>query len=232
MRDARGRPRAPGRAPGDRRRERREPLLRHSGYDASVDYVVETLEAAGYDPEVQTFDYLAFEVIGPSALQQTAPNPVTYVLGVDFGPITQSDPGDVTAAVTAVDLQLGLGNTSTSGCEARTSRASRSGTSRCSSGARCTFEIKAENAAAAGAVGIVIFNQGNTTATDRNNIPAVDAHGEQHERHPGARHDLRAGRDAVADAGPAMRVFANTLRQMLPTANVLAERTARTTTTS
>ena len=48
-----------------------------SGYDASVDYVVETLEAAGYDPEVQTFNYLAFEVVGPSALQQTAPNAVT-----------------------------------------------------------------------------------------------------------------------------------------------------------
>ena len=89
-----------------------------SGYDASVDYVVETLEAAGYDPEVQEFDYLAFEVVGPSALQQTAPNAVTYVEGVDFGAITQTDPGDVTAAVTAVDLQLGLGNTSTSGCEA------------------------------------------------------------------------------------------------------------------
>ena len=30
------------------------------GHDASVDYVVERLEAAGYDPEVQPFDYLAF----------------------------------------------------------------------------------------------------------------------------------------------------------------------------
>ena len=89
-----------------------------AGYDASVDYVVETLEAAGYDPEVQAFDYLAYEVVGPSALQQIAPTPITYVEGVDFGAITQTDPGDVTAAVTAVDLQLGLGNTSTSGCEA------------------------------------------------------------------------------------------------------------------
>ena len=73
--------------------------------------MVETLEAAGYDPEVQEFDYLAFEVVGPSALQQTAPNAITYVEGVDFGAITQTDPGDVTAAVTPVDLQLGLGNT-------------------------------------------------------------------------------------------------------------------------
>ena len=79
--------------------------------------MVETLEAAGYEPDVQPFDYQAYEVVGASALQQTAPNAVTYVEGVDFGAVTQTDSGDVTADVTAVDLQLGLGNTSTSGCE-------------------------------------------------------------------------------------------------------------------
>ena len=36
------------------------------GYDASVDYVVDTLEDAGYEPEVQEFDYLAFETVGAS----------------------------------------------------------------------------------------------------------------------------------------------------------------------
>src|SRR5512145_375802 len=35
-----------------------------AGYDASVDYVVEQLEAAGYDPVVQAFNYLAYEVVG------------------------------------------------------------------------------------------------------------------------------------------------------------------------
>jgi Zn-dependent M28 family amino/carboxypeptidase len=132
------------------------------GYDASVDYVVETLEAAGYEPEVQEFDYLAFEVVGDSALQQITPNPTTYQLGVDFGPITQTDPGDVTAAVTAVDLQLGLGNTSTSGCEAADFAGFPAGNIALLQRGTCTFELKAENAAAAGAVGIVIFNQGNT----------------------------------------------------------------------
>ena len=43
------------------------------GYDRSVDYVVSRLEAAGYEPVVQPFDYTAFVVVGPSALQQTAP---------------------------------------------------------------------------------------------------------------------------------------------------------------
>ena len=46
-------------------------------------------------------------------LAQTAPGSTTYVQGTDFGATPQSEPGDVTAAVTPVDLQLGLGNTST-----------------------------------------------------------------------------------------------------------------------
>jgi hypothetical protein len=90
----------------------------NAGYDASVDYVVDQLTRAGYEPTTQEFDYLAYEVVGPSVLQQVAPTPTTYALGTEFNVITQSDRGDVTANVTAVDLQLGLGNTSTSGCEA------------------------------------------------------------------------------------------------------------------
>ena len=141
------------------------------GYDRSVDYVVDKLEAAGYDVTVQPFDYLAYEELGPSILQQTAPGSITYVENVEFGVITQSDSGNVTASVTAVDLQLGLGNTSTSGCEAADFAGFPAGNIALLQRGTCTFEIKAENAAAAGAIGIVIFNQGNTTAPDRNNIP-------------------------------------------------------------
>ncbi|MGH2981165.1 MAG: PA domain-containing protein, partial [Solirubrobacterales bacterium] len=132
------------------------------GHDASVDYVVDTLEAAGWNVDLQPFDYLAFTEIGASALQQTAPGQVNYVQDVDFGVIDQSDPGDVTAAVTAVDLDLGLGNTSTSGCEESDFTGFPTGNIALLQRGFCTFELKAENAAAAGAVGIVIFNQGNT----------------------------------------------------------------------
>ena len=195
------------------------------GYDASVDYVVERLEAAGYDPEVQEFDYLAFEVVGPSVLQQTAPNAITYVAGVDFGVITQSDPGDVTAAVTPVDLQLGLGNTSTSGCEASDFAGFPAGNIALLQRGTCTFEIKAENAAAAGAVGIVIFNQGNTTATDRNNIPAVTLTANNTSGIPVIGTTYALGVTLSQTPGLRMRVFANTLRQTLPTFNVIAEKT-------
>jgi hypothetical protein len=44
-----------------------------SGFNASVDYVVETLEAAGYDPEVQPFDYLAYEPVAPRRSSRSHP---------------------------------------------------------------------------------------------------------------------------------------------------------------
>jgi Zn-dependent M28 family amino/carboxypeptidase len=194
------------------------------GYDASVDYVVEKLEAAGYDPVVQEFDYLAYEVVGPSALQQVAPGSVTYVEGVDFGPITQTDPGDVTAAVTPVDLQLGLGNTSTSGCEASDFAGFPVGHIALLQRGTCTFELKAENAAAAGAVGIVIFNQGNTADPSRQGIPAVTLTANNTSGIPVLGTTYTLGATLAGTAGLRMRVFANTLRQILPTANVLAEK--------
>ncbi|HEY8094007.1 MAG TPA: PA domain-containing protein, partial [Acidimicrobiales bacterium] len=142
------------------------------GHDKSVEYVVSRLKAAGYKPTVQKFDYFAFVELGPSVLQQTAPGNVTYVQDVDFGVIDQSDPGDVTAAVTAVDLQLGLGNTATSGCDAADFAGFPAGNIALLQRGFCTFELKAENAAAAGATGIVIFNQGNLASPDRQGIPA------------------------------------------------------------
>ncbi|HSC29679.1 MAG TPA: M20/M25/M40 family metallo-hydrolase [Vicinamibacterales bacterium] len=196
-----------------------------SGHNASVDYVVETLENAGYDPEVQEFEYLAFSVAGPSALQQIAPNARTYVEGVDFGAITQTDPGDVTAAVTAVDLQLGLGNTSTSGCEAGDFAGFPTGNIALLQRGTCTFELKAENAAAAGAVGIVIFNQGNTAAVDRNNIPGVTLTANNTSGIPVLGTTYALGAELANTAGLRMRVFANTLREILPTFNVIAEKT-------
>jgi len=193
------------------------------GHDESVEYVVERLEAAGYDPDVQSFDYLAFAVVGPSVLQQTAPGSVTYVEGTDFGVIDQSDPGDVTAAVTAVDLQLGLGNASTSGCEAADFAGFPAGNIALLQRGTCTFELKAENAAAAGAVGIVIFNQGNTVDPARQGIPAVTLTAGNESGIPVLGTTYTLGADLSLIAGLEMRVFANTLRDTKTTYNVLAE---------
>jgi Zn-dependent M28 family amino/carboxypeptidase len=193
------------------------------GHDRSVDYVVDRLEAAGYDPVVQSFVYFAFTVVGPSALRQTAPGSVTYVEGVDFGVIDQSDRGDVTAAVTPVDLQLGLGNTSTSGCEATDFAGFPAGNIALLQRGTCTFELKAENAAAAGAVGIVIFNQGNLADPSRQGIPAVTLTANNTSGIPVLGTPYSLGVTLSQTAGLRMRVFANTVRETKTTYNVLAE---------
>ena len=123
------------------------------------------MKKAGYRVRVQPFDFFVFTEVGDSVLQQTAPGSVTYVEGTDFAATDHSEPGDVTAAVTAVDLALGAGNTSTSGCESTDFAGFPAGNIALIQRGTCTFEIKAENAAAAGAVAVLFFNQGNTAAT-------------------------------------------------------------------
>ena len=194
-----------------------------AGHNESVDYVVDTLEAAGWNVSLEEFDYTAYRELGPSALQQVAPNPTTYVEGVDFGVIDQSDPGDVTAAVTNVDLQFGLGNGSTSGCETVDFAGFPAGNIALLQRGVCTFELKAENAAAAGAVGIVIFNQGNTP--DRMGIPPVTLTANNTSGIPVIGTTYQLGDTLAHTPGLQMRVFANTERMVLPTANVIAERT-------
>jgi Zn-dependent M28 family amino/carboxypeptidase len=137
-----------------------------SGYDASVDYVVAELEWAGYDVQVQAFDFESFRPTGPQTLEQLAPALVPYVEGVDFDVMSQSDPGDVTGFVTAVDLNLVGDRASDSGCETDDFIGFPAGDIALIQRGTCTFQLKAENAAAAGAVGAIIFNQGNTPARE------------------------------------------------------------------
>jgi Zn-dependent M28 family amino/carboxypeptidase len=118
------------------------------------------MDDAGYDVTVQTFMFETFIRLGPSLLEQVAPGSVTYLENVDYQLMSGTDPGEVTAAVTAVDLDLGLGNTSTSGCEAADFAGFPIGDIALIQRGACTFRLKAENAADAGAVGAIVFNQG------------------------------------------------------------------------
>jgi Zn-dependent M28 family amino/carboxypeptidase len=95
-------------------------------------------------------------------LQQTSPASVLYTEGTDYSVMNFSATGDVTASVFGVDIQLGLGNTATSGCEAADFAGFAAGSIALIQRGVCTFELKAENAAAAGATGVLMFNQGNT----------------------------------------------------------------------
>jgi Zn-dependent M28 family amino/carboxypeptidase len=193
------------------------------GYDDSAQYVHDTMTAAGYDVSFQEFTFLFVGDRTPPELEQIAPGQQTYVNGVDYATMSYSGSGDVTAAVTVVDVQLGLGNTSTSGCEAADFAGFPVGNIALVQRGTCSFRAKADNATAAGASGVIIFNQGNTP--DRTgilfgtlnppptlaSIPVVGttyALGEQLVNTPGLVMHLRV--DSIAEIRTTRNVIAET----------------------
>lgn len=130
---------------------------------ASVDYVAAQAAAAGLDVTVQPFQFEYNADASPAVLTQVSPTPTTYGDGTDFASMTFSGSGDFTAQLWAVDLVLprapGPGLT-TSGCEASDFAGFPAGAIALMQRGTCAFGVKADNAAAAGAVGSVIFNDG------------------------------------------------------------------------
>jgi Zn-dependent M28 family amino/carboxypeptidase len=133
------------------------------GYANSVDYVAGLLEDAGYDVMLDEFP---FQFQFPVVVERVSPGTASY----ESGAYTNSGFGDVTASVTPIDVQLGLGNTSTSGCEAGDFAGFPAGNIALIQRGTCPFALKVENAETAGASAVVIFNQGNTAAQDRQDL--------------------------------------------------------------
>ena len=153
------------------------------GYAASVDYVVETLRAAGWTVQLDEFDFTVAEPI-----QQLAPIVATYPTGA----FTGSGLGTVTGPVIPVNLSLVAPGASASGCLAGDfAGLDFSGPNDIALIQRgtCPFATKALNAEAAGAEAVIIFNQGNapdrmglivgTLAPESVDIPVVGASFEQ-----------------------------------------------------
>ena len=140
-----------------------------SGYDASVAYVVERLEAAGYDPVIQTFEFPFFSENSPPILDPTSPDLPPYDHPTEFVTMQYSGSGDVTAQVIPTNdviLPPTAEPSSTSGCEASDYPAEVAGNIALIQRGTCTFEEKAAAAQAAGAIGVIIFNEGQEGRTD------------------------------------------------------------------
>ena len=198
------------------------------GYELSAEYVYNLLEEAGYDVKYQEFEYPAFEEVEASELQQIAPNEVTYAGSGDdaaFAIQSFSGSGDVTAAVTAVDLELGLGNTSTSGCEAEDFLDFPDGNIALTQRGACAFSVKAELAEAAGASAVIVFNQGDTAEDDRTDLFGGTLGSETTTTIPALSmsYDLGVELNDLIDDGLELRIFAETIRESLTTRNVIAE---------
>jgi len=124
------------------------------GYAASVSYVVAKMSAAGYIVTLHSFPFVYKPL---PTLQQLTPVAATY----PTGSFTGTGFGEVTAAVTPVDINLVLPRANTSGCEASDFAGFPVGNIALLQRGTCDFSDKALNAQAAGASAVIIFNQGN-----------------------------------------------------------------------
>ncbi|MBE7556977.1 MAG: M20/M25/M40 family metallo-hydrolase [Anaerolineales bacterium] len=158
------------------------------GYEESGEYVEGLLSGAGYQVDRQNFDFPFFQENSPPTLEQVSPNSVVYppndVAG--FFTMEYSAGGDVTALIQAVDVTIPPAATpsSTSGCEASDFTGFTAGRIALIQRGTCNFSVKVENAAAAGAAGVIIFNEGQAGRTEGfngtlggpvANIPSVGA---------------------------------------------------------
>lgn len=192
------------------------------GFAASANYVKSKLEAAGYSVSVLPFDFPFFEEHSPAVLAQTAPTLTVYVNGTDFATMEYSGSGDVTAAVKNVDLVLPPGptaSTSNSGCEAADFAGFPLGNIALIQRGTCTFQLKAENAQAAGAKAVIIFNEGQPGRTELLNgtlgAPTVTI--------PVIGTTFALGNTLAGTPGLQVRIKTDTTSEIRQTSNVLAE---------
>jgi Zn-dependent M28 family amino/carboxypeptidase len=146
---------------------------RTAGFTASAAYVKATLEKAGYNARYEMFNMPIWREDAAPVLQQTSPNAKTYRPGsrddddspaVDFIAFEHSP----TKSLSNVAV-VGVGHTdvpsdggSTSGCVASDYPAEVEGAIALIQRGTCAFTAKLGLAEDAGAVGVILFNEGDT----------------------------------------------------------------------
>ena len=145
------------------------------GYLASAKYVEQKMRDAGYDVKIQTYPFEYFAYRSKPAFSEVSPAAKDFELGIDWSP------GKSTGVTTATLQPVGVvvpptpDPSSTSGCTpgdfdgfvpGRVALIQRGG---------CNFGVKAINAQAAGASGVIIFNEGQPGRTDLVGLNLLDA---------------------------------------------------------
>jgi len=133
------------------------------GYDRSAEYVAERLKEAGYRVRFEEFEFPFFEERTPPVLAMSRPDgSQEHASAGAVRTLADSGSGDVTAPLRAVNLQLGATPpaASASGCETSDFRDFERGAVALVRRGTCQFQVKVEHAVAAGAIGVVIMNEG------------------------------------------------------------------------
>lgn len=145
------------------------------GYTASADYVAKALAEAGMRVTRQPFTFPAYELLSTPTFARVEPDPAAFAHEEDFRVAPFSGDGDVAGPVMAIDLALGAGNESTSGCEADDFAGFFPNSVALIQRGTCPHGQKITNAVEAGAAAVILFNQGDTEARSALYGPRVPA---------------------------------------------------------
>src|SRR5215510_5538252 len=136
------------------------------GYDRSAEYVAERLKAAGYTVRFEEFEFPFFEEKSPPVLlangsQEPASRDAVRTLA-------NSGSGKVEARLRGVNLGLSTVSpaASASACEGKDFDGFERGAVALVRRGTCQFQVKVDNAVAAGAAGVIIMNEGTEGRTD------------------------------------------------------------------
>ena len=146
---------------------------RTTGYTASASYVKSTLEQAGYDVRYEMFNMPEWRETAPPVLQLVSPTSKSYIAGtaaddnspsVDFIAFEHSPTKSLSnvKVVPTDDVTIPSPGGTTSGCEMSDFPAATSGSVALIQRGTCAFVAKLQNAVTAGAVGVILFNEGDT----------------------------------------------------------------------
>ena len=146
------------------------------GYKASADYVARVMTAAGYDVTLQPYKFTYYAYTAPPVFKQVSPTPHTYALTDEWSP--GQSVGTTTAALQpagGIIIPPTPTPTSTSGCTSADFSGFVPGRIALIQRGSCNFGVKVLNAQAAGATGVIIFNEGNPGRTGVQGISLLDA---------------------------------------------------------
>jgi hypothetical protein len=136
------------------------------GYKASVDYVARLMREAGYDVTIQPYTFFYFAYAGIPTLSESTPTARSFVLNSDW--TAGQSTGTTTASVQpagGIVIPPTPTPSSSSGCTASDFTGFVPGRVALIQRGSCNFGAKVVNAQAAGASGVVIFNEGNPGRT-------------------------------------------------------------------
>ena len=150
------------------------------GYKASADFVARVMRQAGYSVHIQTYKFFYFAYTALPALSQVSPTARNLTLSTDFTPAESS--GTANASIQpagGIILPPTPKSSSSSGCTAADFAGFVPGHIALIQRGTCQFGVKVQNAQAAGASAVLIFNEGNPGRTGLFDSPLVDSDGKQ-----------------------------------------------------